>query len=208
MRKIIYSKILCMALMPSMGLAAELILSAAASDPVYQGTLHPVSVTYEASQTREILIFFQLNSSPWTTYSTKRTTVNAGTGTIDVSGITFQNHGTVSPGVSPGGLTFSGNYLHSASGQVDVELDGLTAISEYDRLAISGTATAIPIPMMETTTRISGSVNPRRPDAVLPTPPCIASRMLDGAGPADRHLRRLEIRAPYFTNGHSPLPRR
>jgi hypothetical protein len=48
--------------------------------------------------------------------------------------------GTVSPGDSPGTLTVNGNYTQAPTGRFEVEIGGLSAGSEFDRLAISGSA--------------------------------------------------------------------
>lgn len=64
-----------------------------------------------------------------------------GLGTITLSGSTFTNHGTVAPGSSPGLLSFSGNYVQSPSGRLDIEIGGTNVGSQYDRFAIAGTAT-------------------------------------------------------------------
>ncbi|TAK46426.1 MAG: filamentous hemagglutinin N-terminal domain-containing protein [Betaproteobacteria bacterium] len=60
-----------------------------------------------------------------------------GTGTVigDVS-----NSGTIAPGTSTGLLTVSGNYTQSSTGALTVEIGGTTVGTEYDRLAVSGTA--------------------------------------------------------------------
>ena len=85
MSKMKYLKILYFAFLPSMVLAAESLISVTAPDQVYPGSVVPVTVTYTASQNRDILIFFQLNSSPWTSYGGKQVTVPAGTAqTVDV----------------------------------------------------------------------------------------------------------------------------
>ena len=44
------------------------------------------------------------------------------------------------PGDSPGVLTINGNYTQTADGTLDIEIGGPTAGTQYDRLAISGTA--------------------------------------------------------------------
>ncbi|MEA2709206.1 MAG: hypothetical protein QOF78_1807 [Phycisphaerales bacterium] len=66
-----------------------------------------------------------------------------GIGTLDVSGLTgsgFQNHGTVEPGLSPGILSFTGAYSQASDGDLAIEIGGTTAGSQYDRLAVSGSA--------------------------------------------------------------------
>ncbi len=64
-----------------------------------------------------------------------------GTGAISFSGNIFTNHGTVSPGASPGILSFSGNYIQSAAGRLNIEINGTTEGTNYDRLAVTGAAT-------------------------------------------------------------------
>ncbi len=64
-----------------------------------------------------------------------------GTGTVKVTGATFTNGGTVAPGTSPGTLTIEGDYNQSAAGTLLVELGGLTAGTDFDELAVTGTAT-------------------------------------------------------------------
>jgi len=64
-----------------------------------------------------------------------------GTGAFNVTGVSFLNNGTVSPGASPGTLSFTGNYVQGAAGRLNLELGGLTAGSQSDRLAVSGVAT-------------------------------------------------------------------
>ena len=58
-----------------------------------------------------------------------------GSGTV--SAPTLSNHGTVSPGLSPGTLTLQGNYEQYGDGLLDIELASLAA---FDSLDVSGTA--------------------------------------------------------------------
>ena len=58
-----------------------------------------------------------------------------GTGTI--TGNVF-NGSTVAPGLSPGTLTVNGNYSQTAAGTLAVELNGLTAGTQYDQLVVNG----------------------------------------------------------------------
>jgi len=51
------------------------------------------------------------------------------------------NNGLVAPGLSPGFLAISGNYVQTSAGALDIELGGLIPGSEHDVLQISGTAT-------------------------------------------------------------------
>lgn len=62
-----------------------------------------------------------------------------GVGTI--TGSVANNGATVAPGASPGLITVLGNYSQGTSGVLDIELGGTTAGSQYDRLAVSGSAT-------------------------------------------------------------------
>jgi hypothetical protein len=60
-----------------------------------------------------------------------------GNGTI---GVTVENEGTVSPGMSPGTLTILGNYVQTPTGILMMEIAG-TGSGLYDRLIVSGDAT-------------------------------------------------------------------
>jgi hypothetical protein len=51
----------------------------------------------------------------------------------------IQSH--LAPGLSPGLLAVNGNYIQRAGGTLQIELGGLTAGTQYDRLAITGEAT-------------------------------------------------------------------
>jgi hypothetical protein len=53
----------------------------------------------------------------------------------------LNNASVVSPGTSPGVLTVNGNFAQTASGTLSLELNGPTAGTEYDRLAVAGTVT-------------------------------------------------------------------
>ncbi len=64
----------------------------------------------------------------------------SGVGTINLPSIAnLTNDGNVSPGLSPGTLTLSGNYLSSSNSVLEMELNGLTPDTQHDVLAISGT---------------------------------------------------------------------
>ncbi len=63
-----------------------------------------------------------------------------GNGTLDLTAATFANNGALSPGMSPGVLSVAGAYAQSPGGALNVELAGLSAGSQYDRLAVSGAA--------------------------------------------------------------------
>jgi hypothetical protein len=59
-----------------------------------------------------------------------------GTLTADVA-----SSGQVKPGLSPGLLSISGTYAQAAAGALSVEIGGVTAGSQFDKLAIAGAAT-------------------------------------------------------------------
>ncbi|MCR9251509.1 MAG: endo-1,4-beta-xylanase [bacterium] len=61
------------------------IVSVSASDDAVIGQNSTVSVQYSASQNRDIVVVFQLDSSPWTTYQSVNTQVNSGSGSLNVS---------------------------------------------------------------------------------------------------------------------------
>ena len=61
-----------------------------------------------------------------------------GAGTINGNVV---NAAVVTPGDSPGILRINGNYTQTADGTLNIEIGGLTAGSQYDRLVVSGTAT-------------------------------------------------------------------
>ena len=61
-----------------------------------------------------------------------------GIGTVEQA---TQNAGTVKPGLSPGIMSVSGNYVQGASGTYEPEIAGTSAGTGYDRLDISGAAT-------------------------------------------------------------------
>ena len=62
----------------------------------------------------------------------------AGTNTLTGS---VTNNGLVSPGVSPGRLTITGNYTQTTNGALLIELAGTSPGTNFDRLAVSGVAT-------------------------------------------------------------------
>ncbi|MGH9262049.1 MAG: autotransporter outer membrane beta-barrel domain-containing protein, partial [Acidimicrobiales bacterium] len=63
-----------------------------------------------------------------------------GRGTVDVAGSALTVAGQVRPGSSPGVLTVAGNYPVLTSAVTSIELGGLVAGAEYDRLTVTGTA--------------------------------------------------------------------
>jgi len=62
----------------------------------------------------------------------------SGTGLISGS---LASSGTVGPGLSPGILNIATNYSQTATGDLNIELRGRTAGTQYDRLNITGAAT-------------------------------------------------------------------
>ncbi len=63
-----------------------------------------------------------------------------GTGTLDVSGGNFINDGAVSPGPSTGIFTIDGDYMHSTTASLNIELGGTVPGSGHDQLVVSQTA--------------------------------------------------------------------
>ena len=57
-----------------------------------------------------------------------------------VNGNVTNTSGEVRPGNSPGRLTVNGNYTQSAGGTLQVEIDGTTAATQFDQLAVTGVA--------------------------------------------------------------------
>lgn len=66
--------------------------------------------------------------------------VLGGTGNI-TRNVTVNGGGIVSPGVSPGVLTINGNITFNAGSAFEVELNGLTAGTDYDQLFVNGNVT-------------------------------------------------------------------
>lgn len=63
-----------------------------------------------------------------------------GNGDIFTNGGLFTNNGIISPGLSPGKISVSGNYVQGSTGMLNMEIGGYTAVTEYDQFAISGSA--------------------------------------------------------------------
>ena len=68
----------------STSLGADYINSATAPLSVTQDTTVSVEVSYQASTYRDIVVVFQINSSPWTTFGYNRITVSAGSSTLNI----------------------------------------------------------------------------------------------------------------------------
>jgi hypothetical protein len=62
-------------------------------------------------------------------------------GAGNITGNLNNSGATVSPGQSPGLQMLSGNYAQGPGGTLNLELGGLTPGTQYDRLAVGGTAT-------------------------------------------------------------------
>ena len=54
-------------------------------DSVVVGSLANISVDYEASQSRDVVVMFQRDNSPYSTYESVRTMVSGGIGTLNLS---------------------------------------------------------------------------------------------------------------------------
>ncbi len=52
----------------------------------------------------------------------------------------LRNAGQVNPGTSPGSLDVSGNYTQTAAGILNIEIGGTTAITQFDQINITGSA--------------------------------------------------------------------
>jgi hypothetical protein len=62
-------------------------------------------------------------------------------GAGQITGNLTNDGGTVRPGTSPGTLTVTGNYSQGASGTLETEIQGTTPGTQFDRLAVNGSAT-------------------------------------------------------------------
>ena len=63
---------------------ADYINSATAPISITQDSTVSVEVSYQASTYRDIVVVFQMNSDPWTTFGYKRITVSAGSSTLNI----------------------------------------------------------------------------------------------------------------------------
>ncbi len=61
------------------------IISVNVPEEVYPGESFSAVVEYEVSETRDIEVFIQLNTDPWTVYGRKRVAVTEGKGVIEIS---------------------------------------------------------------------------------------------------------------------------
>ena len=64
-----------------------------------------------------------------------------GAGTLHVSGLSFVNAGRIDPGLSTGRITLTGAVRHTDTAQIDLEIGGLVAATDFDQLVTSGAAT-------------------------------------------------------------------
>jgi hypothetical protein len=74
------------------------------------------------------------------------------------------NSGTLAPGNSPGIIEIDGDYEQSATGTLEIEVDGLTPGTEHDQVQITGTATLagrLKVPILD------GSYHPQVDDEVI-----------------------------------------
>jgi uncharacterized repeat protein (TIGR01451 family) len=76
------------------------------------------------------------------TLQTGMLSLNGGTlvGNGAIAG-TVDNHAIVSPGASPGTLTINGDYVQASNGELDIQIGGTTAGTDYDQLLVSGNVT-------------------------------------------------------------------
>jgi hypothetical protein len=58
-----------------------------------------------------------------------------------VIGVVNHTGGTVEPGLSAGVISIIGTYNQTASGRLEIEIGGLTPITEFDQLQVTGAAT-------------------------------------------------------------------
>ena len=68
----------------STSLGSDYINSATAPQSVTQDTTVSVEVSYQASTYRDIVVVFQMNDDPWTTFGYQRMTVSAGSSTLNI----------------------------------------------------------------------------------------------------------------------------
>ncbi len=60
-------------------------------------------------------------------------------GSGDITG-NLRNDGQVNPGTSPGSLDVAGNYTQTADGILNIEIGGTTAVTQFDQINITGSA--------------------------------------------------------------------
>ena len=79
------------------------------------------------------------SSDPEATFTNASTGRIEGTGTLDVSEISFINEGFISPGLSPGTLEILGDYVQSPAGTLVLEVSGGDE-GPRDQIVITGNA--------------------------------------------------------------------
>jgi len=111
-----------------------------------------------------------------------------GSGTLDISAATTTFAGDIEPGAPgvPGLLTITGSLTLQSTSSVNVDIDGYTVGSGYDRLAVSGNVT------------LGGTLNLNRDVAFIPDIGTVFSVMTYGS-------RTVGIDFA-TTNGEDPFP--
>ncbi|MFN8178933.1 MAG: T9SS type A sorting domain-containing protein [bacterium] len=129
---------------------SPLTLSKASADHLNSGTIDVSGGNLTLTQTGTTPTF--TSSGTLTIAAVRTMSVTGGTvtnsatglirggGTLDVGGTTFTNAGTISPGVSPAILSVTGNCPFSPTAALEIEIGGHVVGTDYDRLAVSGTA--------------------------------------------------------------------
>ncbi|MGE3847232.1 MAG: hypothetical protein AB7I01_10125, partial [Gammaproteobacteria bacterium] len=80
------------------------------------------------------------NGHPAAPFAHLRGGVIAGHGRIDLVKATLSEGVIIAPGSSAGTLTFGGNLVFDPLGALDIELGGLNAGTDYDRVVVTGSA--------------------------------------------------------------------
>jgi hypothetical protein len=131
--------------------STDLILSKASAHHANQGTINVTGGNLTITQSGTAPSFTNSGSiyveAGRTLTSTTGSFLNApggqllGRGTYNIGG-TLTNSGVISPGQSPGILSVTGNvpFVSASDARLKVEINGLTAGTQYDRLVVSGTA--------------------------------------------------------------------
>lgn len=73
------------------------------------------------------------------TFTNEATGLITGQGTLDVSGATFVNNGTINAGSSPGRLFIAGDVTLGPLSVLNMEMAGTQVGTEYDQIAVNGT---------------------------------------------------------------------
>ncbi len=102
-----------------------------------EGNGGPRTLTANLDNRGTLLVESNTTLSASGTLLNATTGILAGAGTFNLASATVTNLGTVAPGVSPGILTISGNLPWNSGARFDVEMNGFTAGTNYDRLVLS-----------------------------------------------------------------------